>query len=1170
MISTERFLALLEEKELLSARKVASLRAQIAQAPKPISAESLAKRLVKKGHITLDQAKRLLAAGPTPPSQPEAKPQSTDSDDELGFAPLKDESFRAGPSLTPVTEPPAKKPAAKPKTTEATSKRQETTAPKSATPPTKSEHTGSLLDEETSSPGWLSDRTDVGSLNDILSDASLADAATAGPLAPVSSKGWRFWRAFFRKSRIRKESDQWGSPLMLVGGGTLLVLVILGGALAWSLMRSSGDEMLQLANDDYRAGSYAQAIHKYQAYLEKFPKHSGASVARVRIGLAQLRQATQGAANWPIALGVADEVLTDMAVEPDFKVAHGELASMLAAIAEGLADDARKKPDPLLVDQIRQSLAMNRKYVPKSLRQTSKLADVEASLALTVRHIARGDELEKTVAAMHEAAKQRKTDDAYAAYGALLRQYPTLVDDKKLADALLTVSQTQQTLVETVSDPKPADTSETDTAVLSRLTLAQRDTTANVPDAAGHVALAAVDGALYGLDAATGKLLWRRFIGFDVNPQAPSFPPTHLSPEPGSDVLAVDAQHNEVLCVESATGRLRWRYAIGQPFDAHPVIVRDKILVATRDGTLVTIAVDSGQSPGYIRFPQPLPVAPAVDTRRSLVYQVADHTNLFVLSLADGACNQVVCLGHERGSIATAPVLIGDSLIVAINNGARDATLHVLAVTTDPTNDTETRLKPVQQVRLHGHVLTSPLADGRRVLVTTNQGVIRVFELGAADSKTPLRDIADATIEDADNLIRFALMQDGQFWIADNRLTKYDVQAARGRLTLRWSIDENSTFLQPPVGVGQAVVTVRRDQGMPGAVVSAVSMQDPDSFWQTRLGRPLVGEPLIASNDNQAIAVTSNGALFRFNTNQTEIAVIDEPAAVADPLRLQGPVAQVVPLANGLLAISAGAGSKELAVCNPADQRPRFDWLKLPSELACSPVSFGRGLLVPGTVGQVFLLDPRDGTPLAEPFQPRLEARSTLAWTVPAVIDNEAVLSDGRGRIFRLGVSEQPKPHLATLAEATVVEPVVSSVAVCGNTLYGCDAANVLVAFSLPELTRLKEHPLGSPCAWGPARAGDNVLLTTDDGQLIAMDAAGNRLWQVDLPYGPLAGAPLPIDNHYVLASQTGTIWRIEAATGNELGNVDTARPLATGPVLLGRRLLVGGHDGTLYEVRQP
>jgi len=47
------------------------------------------------------------------------------------------------------------------------------------------------------------------------------------------------------------------------------------------------------------------------------------------------------------------------------------------------------------------------------------------------------------------------------------------------------------------------------------------------------------------VDAVTGRVLWRRMVGFDANPLAAAFPPTPLSSEPGSDVLVVATAHNE-------------------------------------------------------------------------------------------------------------------------------------------------------------------------------------------------------------------------------------------------------------------------------------------------------------------------------------------------------------------------------------------------------------------------------------------------------------------------------------------------------------------------------------------------------------------------------------------------------------------------------------------------
>ena len=67
-----------------------------------------------------------------------------------------------------------------------------------------------------------------------------------------------------------------------------------------------------------------------------------------------------------------------------------------------------------------------------------------------------------------------------------------------------------------------------------------------------------------------------------------------------------------------------------------------------------------------------------------------------------------------------------------------------------------------------------------------------------------------------------------------------------------------------------------------------------------------------------------------------------------------------------------------------------------------------------------------------------------------------------------------------------------------------------------------------------------------------------------------LAGAPARIGGSYVLASRGGTVWRIDAATGRETGKLELGVPLALGPTPIGHRLLLIGHDGTLYQSRQP
>jgi len=1205
----EQFLASLEDKDLLSAALIENLRQQVGQSKKPIPAAGIAKRLVEAGHLTPALAKRLLTAAeksvrsamPAEPKPTPAVAKTRPEEEDLGLAPLEEETGRKTPpdaaekddlGLAPLEEQQPAETAKPPPAKTAPPQAAKTTRPQ-AEKPTKPQSqkpakapaektakgqaagaSGSLLDEELSElatgPG---DLAAMGPLDGLMAGQGLDEAAAGGPLAPIAPKKKGLWRFFSRakRKRAKKEKENvWDTSLMLVGGGTLLVLLILGSVLLWAVMRGGGDEMLDAANDEYRAGSYTQAISKYKQYLKKFPNHNGASIARVRTGLAQLRQATaKGTTDWPGALETARSVIGEIAPEKDFPEAHGDLSVMLLAIVEGLSAQARAKTDPALVERANETLALIEKYVPKSLRQGVKLGEVKASLAITMRNITRGKELDKAIAAIGKAVSQGNAAGAYQVRKALLKQYPLLADDPKLAGAVRAISRAQQATVKFVEKLQQPDHSEPVAAVLCAVAPARTINTADVPGAEGHVVYALADGGVYALDAAAGRLLWRRFVGFDGTGRGLGFPPTPVDQAPGSDLLLVNPAGNELWRVEAKSGRIRWRHPLGERFDAHPVITPGKLLVATRSGRLVAIDPDSGSSTGYVQIPQSLRVAGAADSGGGLFFQPADHSNLFVLSPDDGNCRQVVYLGHEPGSITAPPVVSGQYLIIVVNDRTEDSTLHVLSISRSRRDDAEV-CKPIQQLRLKGHVDFPPVVSGRRVLVATDLGTIIVFELGGADPKTPLREVAASEVGGAPRVVRFPLMQGGHFWLADDKLTKYDILAANKQMIPKWITAKRSTFVQPLVAVAGAVFHVRRTAGMPGVTVTAVAMDEPEPYWETQLAVPLAAEPIVDAAGGAVTAVTAAASLFRLADVPAGKTVLNGPAVALDPAQVPQPITDVVPLAGGLLALSAGNGSRQIAVYDP-EIKGRYRQVPLPDPLACRPIAFAGGLLAPSTVGGVFLMDAVTGKELAEPFMPPLEGQQQLAWCPPVARgENEVLLSDGRSALYRLGVAAEPKPHLKALGQVALSEPVVSPMAVIGNIAYAVDGAGVLTAFELPAFGRGKQRSLAGRAVWGPGRIGEHVLLATDDGQLLCLDEQQKLAWQVSLPFGPLAGAPLALGKDIILAAAAGTVWRVEADTGKQLGRIDTQRPLGTGPVLRGTQLLIGGHDGTLYELQQP
>jgi outer membrane protein assembly factor BamB/TolA-binding protein len=1165
MTSTDQLLKNLEERDLLPSKLIEKLRKQIAQSSKPVSARAVAKRLVKMGHLTSSQADRLLEAADETAVPTKKKPRPKPAESGFDLAPIDEEKgvleeedledwereLDEAAVARPVDEPP---------------------------PPPRPIEEPAAAAEPAPPPGPLQ-----GPLADTaLADVALAKnaAATEGERRSTAAPKRNVKNLFGflgRRRKIGRKENEWDSPLLLVGGGALLLIVILGAGLWWSLLSKSGDDMLEQAHEFYRDGAYTKAIDQYNQFLDKHPGHNGASLAHVRRGLAQLRQAAEGTSNWPRALGVAKKVLDEIGTETEFKEARPELASLLPDIAVGMAAHARKTPSPELVAETREALALVDKYVPKSMRPITKLGNVNNSLAITEREIACSGELGKAVTAMREAVESGKTQDAYGIRAALLKQYPNLVDNEELVKAVLEVSQAEQKDVKVETRRRAATTEETPDSMAAAVAVARRATRQEAPGARNYVIFAQAGGAVYGLDAATGKVLWRRSVGFNANGRSLAFPPTAISDRPGSDALLVGASAHELLRVEGATGRLRWRHELGERFDAHPVVVDDRILVATRSGRLVSIDLNSGDSPSYIQLSQQLRVAPTVDVKRSRIYQVAEHSNLYVLSLTDGSCQEVVYLGHPPGTITTAPVIISNYLVVADNRSVRGATLRVFSL--DSKEDAPA-VRPLHEIDLEGHVDTPPVVSGARMLVATDVGKVYAFQISGTDVERPLEGIAHLQTGDEKDLIRFIMLKSNQFWIADSQLTKFDIQSSLGSLRQKWSVGKDSGFLQPLVAIGRTIFHVRRRLHLPGVVVSAVGMGRPDVFWETHLAARLAMEPIVDEQSGRITAVTTMGSVIELPVADLKgHRIVDQSVVALKTDEIRKPMIDAIRTRDGLLALLTGSGAEKIAVFDPRQTPRRFRWVVLPDVAGCRPIIVAGGLLVPCQLGQVFLLDPRTGGKLlvggkmVEPFQPKLETDSRLQWRRPALVgEKEVVLADNLGRLYLLGIKDQPKPHVAVLAQTDLARPISSPLAAVGKVVYAVDESGTLLVFDLPKLTQDQEKRLaiGGAAVWGPRRVGRHVFLTTDSEQLLCLDDHGKLVWKIDLPHGPLAGSPLAVGDHYILASTRGVVWRVGAADGKELGKIETGRPLGTGPVPLGNGLLLSGHDGTLYRVEKP
>ena len=252
-----------------------------------------------------------------------------------------------------------------------------------------------------------------------------------------------------------------------------------------------------------------------------------------------------------------------------------------------------------------------------------------------------------------------------------------------------------------------------------------------------------------------------------------------------------------------------------------------------------------------MQLPQPLPVAPAVDPRRKLVFQLADRENLFVLAMPGGRCRQVFPLGHQPGAIATPPVLLGDCLLVAVNRGAGDSSLQVLkiesagpaasppaaAIGADDPDERACGCGPFDQRR--------PRAVGHRRRRDPRPANC------TPGAREPLREASGAHLEGGPGLVRFPLLHGDRCFIAGEQLAGFDIRPSDKQLAPAWADPSQGPAAETPLAIGPTIFHVRHAAAMPGLVVSAVNADKGDLDWQTCLAAPLAAEPLLDAAPGQ-------------------------------------------------------------------------------------------------------------------------------------------------------------------------------------------------------------------------------------------------------------------------------------------------------------------------------
>lgn len=1140
-MSAKNLLQLLEDKGLLEESAMRDLKKQMSE--KKVNAATIAKALVDKGMLTKYQATQLVGeatAASDKSEHLEEKPVDELKADETvmledaggitGLTPVED----AGAALTPVPAP------------------QPVAAQSSLEP---------LDGLESLDPmgGGLETLDSFGSMDGGLDPTGSPDATPA----QAATKG--------KKKREKKNHQDWGGKLMIGGGGLLLFLIVAGLLLWYNLGRIGPIELFDHAETQYKEGTYSGALADYGKLVERFPSDENADKARVQIALCNIRIILKDPDK---GYAAAMEHLPQVETLPPFGAARDELPGIFVEITEGYTNKAKsasdmatkeefvKKAEKAFADLIDQP-----KWVPASKRKAieADIKRIQEDIKIVNREINRDRELAKTLDVMQQHIDAGETESAYAAYKKLLADYVGLRENPDLVAMVKAITGAEKARVKVGNEELAAATADHKSTSEFRVVLATKTGEA-IPRLANQPVAVQAGGSVYGLDAGSGTVSWRRYVGYGTQHQ-----PATVSSTPKADLIVSDMQRLEVSRLNAATGKLAWRLPIGEEFGA-PAIAGDNLYVTTASGKILKLDTATGNSSLQVTVPQTLDVAAGVAQSHPYLLQPGHHSNLYVLSTETMECVEVEYLGHREGTIAVPPLVVQDHILIAENISADTCRLHIRKIL--PNSEDGELLKRTQDpIMLKGNIRVPMTLYGRRPLMVTDKGEINVFNVDFNAEEDTVEHAAKPNPTRETRMLSYPVVEGTTLVVADEELVKYDLQVTKRTIRRVKVTNSDEAFVAPPLLLGDILIVTRRLKGSTGATVSALNVDDPRTgVWTTHLSVP-VGRAAVAGR--KLDVVTAGGSQFDVDANTLKAGYSSTPTATANA---PGSLSFTKPVVfeNGKVAFFNPADTSRALVHSPGGgaRSLRVVTLNLAgAKVTCTPRAFKDGLLTPADNGSVVLANTSNGANLVLPFQPKLGPGEDVQWRRPAIVGDEFVIIDDRRNIYRVGIKDTPQPHLSALATAQLDVNVDSELAAVGDIVYGIirnSGGDVLVTINAADLTIAKEFALKGQAKWGPVQVGDVIFVLSDaDGLLCFAD--GEQRWAQASGLGDNpAGPPLAVGDDYVFALLKGTVVRLSGSDGKLLANTTVGEPLGNGPVAFNSLLLLPGHDGSLHVIRTP
>ena len=1195
-MSAEKFLKQIEELGLVDDKIVGKIRKQVADPTKNVSAKGVAKFLVDKGQITAPQAKKLLAKIQSETPDPEPIPvtqheeievsqpveQAHDTSDLIG-------GFDVAPVDVADVEPVDVEPV--------------DVAPVDVEPaPVGVDATILDMDQPISeSEPEIVEAADVHEVavdqveafDTAMSDPIAADPAAppmeafedpfADPTQPAATDSQEMAMPSFKGKKTA--AKPWSSKWLFIAPAILGILGIIGFLLILFFKTKPADELWELANDAHVRGDYSVAMDTFDEFIAS---HSGddrvdsAKVFRVRSLLAQSFNAKQ----WQETYNRAKNKLPEIESLEEFNEIREDLGEILPKTARGFAFQAKKEKNiekkKELLDKLDNAMGLvdTASYIPSKIRNRPVVAKVIEEVKDLRREIDREIKMEKIYVEVLGEIKQLtnagKTNEAIGKYQTLTDEYPKLKPRAELQKAVGDAAVAEQKNVKTFTPNIQPVATEIESPISKTLLLSSQS--ANSKTAVGleeDVIAYLVDGSVYMLDCGTGKILWRKYVGYRtrVEPQW-----TDKSRE---KVVVANSDTSEFACYESKSGKLVWRVAIGNPF--HPPRMMDQaMIVTTYDGQLLKINLDDGSILAAAKLPQGTTTQCAANS--SFIFQPGQHTNLYVFSAADLSCQAVTFVGadHVAGSITVPPHIVAGHMFLLVNGG-NYSNLHVYRIEDD--GKTLTEVQYIQRFT-RGVVSTPMLRMDRWIVIASDTGDMKLMEVNKTEEKNPVSQAAAFNFSVDDTLAtqmrmtglrHFIMSYSGKIWIANRGLTRFKVIKSQGKFNRDLVTNGEATYLGPIVRRGDFAITLRRRGNSALASVACINPNDHSEVWRTDFSAPTAGP--VFRDGNAGFVASSQGDIFAINAELMKTGVSSQPLYRGSKI-----------LQDLIFAGSLDFGAGKQFFYGPLNQKRVLNYdkdsptisqiinLVSPADKpSCPPIRLGNKVVFASRKGQISAIDPGSGQSKSEAFQPEVQPGKDIRWCRPVAIDNTRfVIADGDDGIFYLlNATDSDIQKVNQLNHEDVIKSPLAKV---GNLVVAVDndgTSDRLISLTVGDaLEKAVNIQLPADYVAGPMNydAGVIVVLANNsvayfEASQLAKGATGSDpKWTIPLRGRSLAGSPVKVNDQHVFATSNGDLM-VVAPDGSVSKTIETGQPISGTPVVAGNNLLITGRDGHIHIV---